>query len=112
LSSLAFTNARVFDGVNEACPEGMNVLVEGDRIREVSDRPLKADRTIDCGGRTLMPGLIDAHFHAYACDVSIAKIDASARPTARPRGAHAGPRARLRLTSVRDLAGGDWSTTR
>ena len=73
---IAFSNARVFDGVNEACPEGMSVLVEGDRIREVSGKPLKADRTIDCGGRTLMPGLIDAHFHAYACDVSIAKIDA------------------------------------
>ena len=67
MPTIALTNARVFDGVNEACPEGMSVLVEGDRIREVSDKALKADRTIDCGGRTLMPGLIDAHFHAYAC---------------------------------------------
>jgi len=110
MPTIAFSNARVFDGVNEACPEGMSVLVEGDRIREVSDRPVKADRTIDCGGRTLMPGLIDAHFHAYACDVSIAKIDAVG---AAYRTAHAarmlGHALDCGFTSVRDLAGGDWS---
>ena len=110
MNSIAFTNARIFDGVNEACPEGMSVLVEGDRIREVSDKAPKAGRTIDCGGRTLMPGLIDAHFHAYACDVSIAKIDAVG---AAYRTAHAtrmlGHALDCGFTSVRDLAGGDWS---
>ena len=110
MPTIAFSNARVFDGVNEACPEGMSLLVEGDRIREVSGKPLKADRTIDCGGRTLMPGLIDAHFHAYACDVSIAKIEAVG---AAYRTAHAtrmlGHALDCGFTSVRDLAGGDWS---
>ena len=59
-------NARVFDGKSEKCPEGMSVLVEGNVIREVSDRPIKskAAKLIDVGGRTLMPGLIDAHMHA------------------------------------------------
>ena len=41
------------------------VLIEGDTVREVSDRPLRASsaRRIDGGGRTLMPGLIDCHVH-------------------------------------------------
>ncbi len=42
---------------------GHEILVEGDRIREVSDKPIKSAsaEVVDCGGRTLMPGLIDSH---------------------------------------------------
>ncbi len=45
--------------------------MESGRIREVSERPIavRDARVIDVGGRTLMPGLIDAHIHAYWCDV-------------------------------------------
>ena len=110
MSTIAFTNARVFDGVHETCPEGMSVLIEGHTIREVSDKPLTADRTIDCGGRTLMPGLIDAHFHAYACDVSIARIETIG---AAYRTAHAvrmfDHALECGFTTVRDVGGGDWS---
>ena len=45
---------------------GHHVLVEADRIVEVSDRPIRANdvQRLDARGRTLMPGLIDAHVHA------------------------------------------------
>ena len=37
-------------------------------IREVSTKPIKLANAVavDCGGRTLMPGLIDCHVHVHA----------------------------------------------
>jgi imidazolonepropionase-like amidohydrolase len=53
------------DGASKTPRPGMHVLVEGGRIREVSDRPLKlaTARVVSLNGRTLMPGLIDCHVH-------------------------------------------------
>lgn len=64
-SRVLFTNVNVFDGVNEARIENANVLVEGKLIKTVSTEAIAADgaTVIDGGGRTLMPGLIDAHWH-------------------------------------------------
>jgi imidazolonepropionase-like amidohydrolase len=108
-------NARVFDGRNADCPEGMQVLVEDGIIREVSDKPIKAAgaEAVDVGGRTLMPGLIDAHVHAYASDVSVQKVDLAGDPY---RTAHAtrmlGHALDCGFTTLRDIGGGDWSLWR
>jgi imidazolonepropionase-like amidohydrolase len=115
MTAILFKNARIFDGVSEECQEGMQVLVEGDRIREVSSKPIKSAnaQVIDVGGRTLMPGLIDAHIHAYASDVNLHKVDHSGAPY---RTAHAIRMLRFALesgfTTVRDVGGGDWSLAR
>lgn len=109
---LLFKNARIFDGTNPECPEGMHVLLSDGLIREVSERPVKASgaRVIDVGGRTLMPGLIDAHMHAYCSDVSMQKIEALGEPY---RTAHAvrmlGHALDCGFTTVRDIGGGDYS---
>ena len=60
-----FTNVHVFDGVSAERIENGNVLVEGNLIKSVSTDPIDtANATvIKGGGRTLMPGLIDAHVH-------------------------------------------------
>ncbi len=52
---------------------GHEILVEGDRIKEVSNKPIKAANAhvVDCGRRTLMPGLIDAHVHVVAGVVNV-----------------------------------------
>ena len=72
--SIVFKSARIFDGESETLRVGVNVFVEGGVIREISDRPAPADAEIvDCGGRILMPGLIDAHVHAYAAGVNIVR---------------------------------------
>src|SRR5262249_58813231 len=45
-------------------------------IRELSAQRVQADSTteiIDCGGRVLMPGLIDAHVHVYAAGLNITR---------------------------------------
>ena len=66
-SPILITNVNVFDGKNEALIENANVLIEGNLIKTVSTDAIEADgaKVIDGGGRTLMPGLIDAHVHLY-----------------------------------------------
>lgn len=62
---LVLTNARVFDGKAESPRSGARVVVEDGRISAVGDAaalPLGAE-VVDLGGRTLMPGLMDAHVH-------------------------------------------------
>jgi imidazolonepropionase-like amidohydrolase len=67
LSSLLLTNARIVDGTQAERPDPTDVLIENGRIREVGPRlAAAAPETIDLGGRTLMPGLIDAHVHVVA----------------------------------------------
>ncbi len=59
------TNVHVFDGVNDGRIENANVLIEGNLIAAVSADPISAEgaTVIDGGGRTLIPGLIDVHWH-------------------------------------------------
>ena len=64
-----FSNVNVFDGVSETLIENANVVVTENMITAVSIEPLAVAgaRVIDGGGRTLIPGLIDMHWHsAYA----------------------------------------------
>jgi imidazolonepropionase-like amidohydrolase len=61
---LALTNARLIDGTGAAPRDGITVTVEDGRIASVSDAPpASGTPTVDLVGRTLMPGLIDAHVH-------------------------------------------------
>jgi imidazolonepropionase-like amidohydrolase len=66
---MLLTNARVIDGTGRAPFERASVRVEGDRIVEVSDGSVSGESAIDVEGRTLMPGLIDAHAH-LSSDIS------------------------------------------
>jgi imidazolonepropionase-like amidohydrolase len=65
LARTLFTNVKVFDGKNEKLINNANVLVEGNLIKQVSTEAISAEgaTVIDGKGRTLMPGLIDAHYH-------------------------------------------------
>src|SRR5262245_12112228 len=74
---IVFRNARVFDGRSSALPEGLSLLVEGNRIKLVATGDLTSPdgaRTIDCGGRVVMPGLIDAHWHTMFAAVTVAAL--------------------------------------
>lgn len=62
-----FQNVRIFDGKSTNLSGPSNVLVRGNVIERISADPITPDANtlvIDGGGRTLMPGLIDAHWHA------------------------------------------------
>ena len=74
MGQLLFRNFELMDASrHDERRGGHEILVEDDRIMEVSEKPIKASgaTAIDCGGRTLMPGLIDAHVHVIAAQVNV-----------------------------------------
>ncbi|MGA7127306.1 MAG: amidohydrolase family protein [Chthoniobacterales bacterium] len=70
-----FQNVRVFDGKSAALSAPSNVLVRGNTIERISVNPITIDTNtkvlvILADGRVLMPGLIDAHWHAFMAATS------------------------------------------
>jgi imidazolonepropionase-like amidohydrolase len=68
LTTVLFQNVRIFDGKASSLSTPSNVLVRGNKIEKISAAPIALERSantqiIEGGGRTLMPGLIDAHAH-------------------------------------------------
>lgn len=61
----ALVNGVLIDGNGGAARPGSTVVVDGDRIVEVSQqRDFGSEvRVVDLGGKTVMPGLIDCHAH-------------------------------------------------
>ena len=106
-----FENVRIFDGKSEQLTGPRNVLVRGNKIEKISAEAIPTDRSantkiINGKGRTLMPGLIDMHWHtmlvrptpaeSIAGDVGYLNIVASAEANdTLMRG----------FTTVRDLGG-------
>jgi Tol biopolymer transport system component/dihydroorotase-like cyclic amidohydrolase len=68
---IAFTNARIITMRDEEVIERGTVLVSGNRIVEVGPTDAvvvpAAAKTIDASGKTIMPGLVDAHGHIDCC---------------------------------------------
>ena len=106
-----FQNVRIFDGKGGERSALSQVLVRQNKIALISSTPIPIDRpadtvVIDGGGRTLMPGLIDMHWHAMlvrptpadalAADIGYTNVVAGAEATdTLMRG----------FTTVRDLGG-------
>lgn len=103
------SNARLFDGVSDTVFERSDILVEDGEIREVAEElDFPATERIDVEGRFVMPGLIDAHFHANTPGYDFYGTD---RMPPALLAAHA---ARLLTgaldrgyTTIRDAGGGD-----
>lgn len=102
-------NGRIFDGFSESAPSD-SVLVEGGRIVEVGGQPPTGCELtrINCGGRTVMPGLIDAHVHV--CAPSFSFYDNDRLPPALLHLYAARTLERMLMqgfTTVRDAGGAD-----
>ncbi len=106
-----FKNFEMLDPDAGELRGGRELVVEGDSLREVSDKPIrlaKAD-VIDCGGRTLMPGLIDSHVHVVLSEVMIRNLESVPLTLMTARAADLMRRMLDRgFTSVRDTGGADW----
>ncbi|MCP3401005.1 amidohydrolase family protein [Bradyrhizobium sp. CCGB20] len=106
-SAVLFRNIRIFDGKTASLSAPSSVLVRNKIIEKISAGDMTATaQVIDGGGRVLMPGLIDAHWHAMlvrptpmaalAGDVGYNNLLAAAEATATlMRG----------FTTVRDMGG-------
>jgi imidazolonepropionase-like amidohydrolase len=110
MTAIIFANCAILDGTSKERREDHHVLVEDAAIREVADRPITcaSAESLDLRGRTLMPGLIDAHVHVLAVDAALARL--SERPvtllTLQSAKVLEGMLQRG-FTTVRDAAGAD-----
>lgn len=105
---ILITNANVFNGVDEKLIKGANVLIEGNLIKEI-DKNIEAPKgaeVIDADGKTLIPGLIDAHWHTMFNFWPISKMLNADFGFHSIAAADASRKTLLRgFTSVRDVGG-------
>jgi imidazolonepropionase-like amidohydrolase len=116
--AVLFQNVRVFDGKSSELSASTNVLVRGNKIKKITPDDIPTEQSVDTtiidgGGRTLMPGLIDAHWHVMlvrptppellANDIGYTTLLAGAEATATlMRG----------FTTIRDLGGPSFALKR
>ena len=104
--SLTIQNARIFDGHSPELASG-SILFRDGIIQETGD-VIPEGEVIDAGGRVVVPGLIDAHFHAYAVGLGGLEVERSLLSyTALVGARRLGAAVRRGFTTVRDVAGGD-----
>ena len=111
MSTYLFHGGRLLDPRRDTLVDSAYVLVEDDRIREVSDRPIGAANAarIDLRGRTLMPGLIDAHIHILLPEVNLHFLEGVPLTLLAAKGSVSARAMLMRgFTSVRDTGGADY----
>ncbi|MBV9522252.1 MAG: amidohydrolase family protein [Alphaproteobacteria bacterium] len=76
MTRIHLKNCTILDPRENEALRGGAILIEGSVIKEVAERPIsaQAELVFDAGGRTVMPGLIDAHVHAIAIDANLANL--------------------------------------
>jgi imidazolonepropionase-like amidohydrolase len=105
------SNVNIFDGESETLRENMHVLVKDNLIEAISDEPLAVVQTdnvsmIDGGGRTLMPGLIDAHWHTYYANIAVSTLATADMSEVAIAGLLGAKETLMRgFTTVRDIGG-------
>lgn len=110
---ILFTSVNVFDGVHETLIDNAYVVVTDNLITEISTEPLTVagGLVIDGGGRTMIPGLIDAHWHtSYCCAAQSTVVTGDILEIA-IRGAMGSEKTLMRgFTTVRDVGGNPFAT--
>jgi imidazolonepropionase-like amidohydrolase len=103
------TNIRLFDGKSAQLQDGKRILVTGNKITAIQsagDAPPADVLVIDGRGRTLMPGLIDAHWHTMMAALPLAIMMTADVGYINLVAAEEANRTLMRgFTTVRDMAG-------
>ncbi len=103
-----FRDVRIFDGKGRALTGPSEVLVERNLIARISTTPIAADAGVTVvagGGRTLMPGLIDNHWHAFLIRPTPAEMMGDVAFNVLAAGDEASDTLMRGFTTVRDLGG-------
>jgi imidazolonepropionase-like amidohydrolase len=114
-TEIVFNNVRVFDGKSATLTSPTSVLVRGNKIAAIGAGAVGSPgaTVIEGGGRTLMPGLIDAHWHAMMAAIPLKDGLAAHQGYVNIVAAKAAEDTLMRgFTSVRDLAGPTWGLKR
>lgn len=110
MARIAFTQAVLFDSVAGVLRPHATVVVQDELIADVLFGDVRIDdaRIVDVGGRTLMPGLIDAHVHVTSTVPDFMKLGMmpASLIAAQSKDIVEGMLARG-FTTVRDAAGAD-----
>ena len=115
--AVLFQNVRVFDGKNGVLSSPTNVLVRDNKIEKIAAEDVPDDDAditiIDGKGRTLMPGLIDAHWHAMLVRPTPAELMANDLGySTLVAGAEATATLMRGFTTIRDLGGPSFALKR
>lgn len=106
---MMFGNFLLFDGKSRALRGGLRLLVEANRIKQIASgdlAPPDGAHLIDCGGRVMMPGLIDAHWHSIFAALPVAALFAADIGYIFLAASAEAERTLMRgFTTVRDLGG-------
>lgn len=111
MNKVLIENCLLFNGISDSLQEGVSLLIEGERIKEISEGRISAEEAhvVDAKGRFVMPGLIDAHFHALAADPDIGRLDKMPRYLLAQHARKNLEGSLMRgFTSVRDAGGADY----
>ena len=116
-TSVLFRNVRIFNGVDPTLQDSTDVLVRGNRIASIGKSNITSAEPgmtiIDGGGRTLMPGLIDMHWHTLAVRPTIAvALSSNAGYLNLMAGAEASDTLQRGFTTVRDVGGASFGLKR
>ncbi|MGO4230115.1 amidohydrolase family protein [Arthrobacter sp. YAF34] len=104
--SMTIANALVFDGISPELREA-SIVFRGGLVAAVGDVAPEG-QVVDAGGKVAVPGLIDAHFHAYAVGLGGMEVERCPLSYSALVGARRlGSALRRGFTTVRDVAGGD-----
>lgn len=113
---ILFQNVRIFDGKSPTVSVPLNVLINGNKIQKISRGPIVAvpnAQVIEGNGQVLMPGLIDAHWHAIMASIPLALMVTAEVGDLNFYAAKEANSTLMRgFTSVRDLSGPTFSLKR
>jgi len=112
MAATLFQNATLVDTQADEAHEDGHLLVEDARIKEISHKPIKISgdnvQILDLAGKTLMPGLIDAHVHVKAANLDLSLLARKPSSYVFAETARIMEAMLMRgFTTVRDAAGAD-----
>lgn len=108
MRSLTIDHARIFDGSGADLRYGAIQVRDGvvEAVTDVGEH--HHAEVLDARDRVVLPGLIDAHLHAYGTGLDMLAMEAAPLSyTAHKGGQRLGRALRRGFTTVRDVAGGD-----